>query len=173
MNVKNNKRRKETKLKIGEAFMSLLETKDIRKISVSDICKIANINRSTFYSNYLDVYDLADKLRDHLEADLGNIFNGSTMLDNTENSIRFFSHIKDNQLYYKCYFKLGYDSKFELIKYDVSQAEKDFDNKHIKYHVEFFRNGLNSVIRMWIDGGCIESPEDMAEIIRSEYSGRG
>lgn len=30
------------------------------------ICKLAHINRSTFYDNYEDIYDMIDQLRDYV-----------------------------------------------------------------------------------------------------------
>ena len=69
-------------------------------------------------------------------------------------------------------FKLGYDEKHQPYIYDTMRAENDFMGKHIKYHIEFFRNGLNSIIKMWLAGGCKETPEEMAEILKSEYQGR-
>ena len=45
---------------INNAFASLLQDKRLSEITVSDICKVADINRSTFYEKYDDVSDLAD-----------------------------------------------------------------------------------------------------------------
>ena len=83
-----------------------------------------------------------------------------------------FSHIYENQIFYKTYFKLGYDEKHQPYIYDTTRAEKDFKGKHIKYHIEFFKNGLNSIIKMWLNDGCKETPEEMAEILEIEYRGR-
>lgn len=55
MNTKNNKRRRESKHKIENAFIELLQEKEVTAISVTDICKLANVNRTTFYANYLDM----------------------------------------------------------------------------------------------------------------------
>ena len=41
----------------------LIQKKNIEDISVSTICEIAKLNRSTFYSNYIDIYDLAEKVK--------------------------------------------------------------------------------------------------------------
>ena len=48
MNVKNNKRRKESQKKIEQAFIGLLQNREIKDITVSDLIKIAGLNRSTF-----------------------------------------------------------------------------------------------------------------------------
>lgn len=45
-------------------------------------------------------------------------------------------------------------------------------NRHIEYHIEFFKSGFNAVVKKWLAGGCQETPEEMDEIIRSEYQGR-
>lgn len=172
MNTPNNKRRKESVEKIKKAFVNLLQTNTLDKISVSDICKLTGLNRSTFYSNFLDIYDLADKTRESLEREFSNLFADYDYFNDRTGAEKMFEHIKENQLFYKTYFKLCYDNKHLISIYDPLRAEKENINKNIKYHIEFFRNGLNAIIKLWLDDGCVESPAEMAEVIKSEYSGR-
>lgn len=168
MNVKNNKRKRQSINKIEKAFINMLQSKEINQISVTDICKETGLNRSTFYANFIDVYDLADKLREKLEKDFDTQFKEI----NNRDAITMFKHIYENQIFYKTYFKLGYDERHQSYIYDTIRAENDFMGKHIKYHIEFFRNGLNSIIKMWLNDGCNITPEEMAEILKSEYRGR-
>ena len=168
MNVKNNKRKRESIDKIEKSFINMLQKKEINQISVTDICKDTGLNRSTFYANYIDIYDLADKLREKLEKDFESHFSENTARD----AITMFSHIYENQIFYKTYFKLGYDESHKIMNYDEKLAEQFFVNKNIEYHIEFFRHGLNAIIKMWLAGGCRETPEEMAEILKLEYSGR-
>lgn len=172
MNTKNNKRRRESIEKIEKAFVELLQTRELKEITVSDICKRTELNRSTFYANYMDVYDLADKLRKNLEKEFSQMFQDDEGNRERTGALKMFTHIKENQLFYKTYFKLGYDQANQILIYDTVRAQKDFDNKHIRYHIEFFRNGINAIIKMWLDGGCVESPQEMADILRQEYRGR-
>ena len=74
MNVKNNRRRRESIERIEKAFIELLQTRELNEISVSDLCKICELNRSTFYANYVDLYDLADKVRVHLESEVNHLY---------------------------------------------------------------------------------------------------
>ncbi len=174
MNIKNNRRRKESIEKIEKACIELLQTKELAEISVSDICKICGLNRSTFYANYVDIYDLADKIRVNLEEEVMGLYEAElTQRFNSNDYLKLFYHIRDNQLFYKTYFKLGYDEKHQIKLYDIEQATKDFNNEYIAYHIEFFRSGFNAIVKMWLAGGCKESPEVMEQIIRSEYQGRG
>ena len=173
MNTKNNKRRRESVAKIEHVFVSLLQTKELSQITVSDICKKAGLNRTTFYANYLDIYYLADKIKEHLESEMKQLYQEEYENHfNSNDYLKLFRHIKDNQLFYKTYFKLGYDNNYEVVLYDYAQAKKYFDDKHIEYHIEFFKSGLNAVLKKWLENDCAEMPEEIAEIIQSEYQGR-
>ena len=172
MNVKNNKRRRESQDRIEKAFVELLQTKEIKDISVSEIIKISGLNRSTFYANYIDVFDLADKVRTRLESEFSDLFADYDYFNDRGGALKMFSHIKDNQLFYKTYFKLCYDEKHLISVCDPKRAAIEQVDSNLKYHIEFFRNGLNAIIKLWLNGGCKESPEKMAEVLKQEYRGR-
>lgn len=172
MNTKNNKRRKESVRKIEKAFIELLQTRELKDVTVSDICKLTGLNRSTFYANFIDIYDLADKMREHLEKDFGELFQNNSNGQTSGGALKMFTHIYENQLLYKTYFKLGYDESHKINIHDIDRAESDFNNKYVDYHIEFFRNGLNAIIKKWLKEGCKETPEEMAMILKQEYRGR-
>lgn len=170
MNVKNNKRRKESRAKIEAVFLDLIQEKELNQISVSEICKKSGLNRTTFYANYVDIYDLADTIRKTLEENY--FYNYFEPNQNHDFFLKLFHHIKENQLLYKTYFKLGYDNNYKIIGYSKELALKHFNNKFIEYHYEFFRSGITAIIKMWLNNGCKETPEEICEIINSEYSKR-
>ena len=173
MNTVNNKRKKESKEKIEKVFIELIQFKEINEISVTDICNLSKLNRSTFYANYMDIYDLADKVKENLEQDFLNLYEDERKHQyNSNNFLKLFIHIKENQLFYKTYFKLGFDNNYNITIYDTNLSKKYFGNKFIDYHIEFFRNGLTSIIKMWLKNGCKESPEEINSILESEYSYR-
>ena len=172
MNVKNNKRRRDSQDKIEKAFVELLQIREIKEITVSDLIKITGLNRSTFYANYMDIFDLADKTREKLENEFSNLFANYDYFNERSGALKMFTHIKDNQIFYKTYFKLCYDDRFLISIYDVKRAEKEHMDQNLNYHIEFFRNGLNAIIKLWLANGCRESPEEMAEVLKLEYRGR-
>ena len=173
MNTKNNRRRLASRMKIGDAFLELLRTKELQRITVSDICKAAGVNRSTFYANYADVYDLADRLREYLEEQVATLYQkereGSF---NSNDFLRLFRHIQKNRVLYEIYFKLGYDNQIGLVQYDFELAGAAFENRDVEYHIEFFKSGLNAILKRWLASGCEKTPEEMNEILESEYRGR-
>lgn len=174
MNTKNNRRRRESVERIKKTFVELLQTRELNQITVSDICKRCSLNRNTFYVNYIDIYDLADKVSAHLEEEVNRLYKAEQQQGfNSNDYLRLFRHIKENQLFYTTYFKLGYDKQLNRkYYYDVNLARQHFDNKHIEYLIEFFKSGFNEIVKMWLRGGCKEMPEEMDSIIRSEYQGR-
>ncbi len=174
MNTPNNRRRKESMERIESTFVELLQSRELNEITVSDICKRCGLNRSTFYANYEDVYALADKLKDDLERDVMKLYEPEYSGQfNSHDYLKLFRHMKENRIFYQTYFKLGYDDKHPIKLYDTMRAEQDFGGEHIWYHIEFFRAGFNAIVKMWMAGGCKESPEEMDAILRSEYRGRG
>ncbi len=172
MNTKNNKRRMATRKNIENVFMELLQSKELSEISVTDICKRCGINRSTFYANYIDIYNLADNIRDGLFDAVNDLYEEDAYNNVGIDYLKLFRHIKDNQLFYKTYFKLGYDNKHMVDLSLLGEKSMLFPKEQLGYHIEFHKAGLNAVIKKWLAGGCVESPEEMVGIIESEYKSR-
>lgn len=174
MNTKNNKRKRESRQRIEQVLVELLQTRELHQISVSALCKRAGLNRSTFYANYVDIYGLADAIREGLEEQVAELYREEVEQGfNSNNYLRLFQHIAQNQIFYQTYFKLGYDEQqYKIWNYDTALAERHFDNRFITYHMEFFKSGLTKIIKLWLKNGCRETPEEMFEIIKSEYRGR-
>ncbi len=172
MNTKNNKRRQATKENIEKTFIELLQTREISQITVSDICKITQYNRTTFYANYLDIYDLADKIRNRLEAEVNELYENELFYNCGYDYFKLFQHIKDNQIFYLTYFKLGYDSKHTVDLGSISQKQIGRPTEDLDYHIEFHKAGLNAIIKKWLASGCDKTPEAMVKIIQDEYTNR-
>lgn len=173
MNTKNNRRKKASMRLMEETFLRLLEDRELESITVSELCKACDLNRSTFYANYLDIYDLADHVRARLEEEVGLLYrdeHGYT----SGNFLKLFRHIRDNQLLYRTYFKLGYADRLPIdhFGYDTALARQHFGDRYVRYHMEFFRQGFNAIVRMWLLGGCQETAEEMNGILMAEYRGR-
>ncbi len=147
MNTKNNKRRQATIEKIEKVFLELLQKKEITQITVSDICKQSELNRSTFYANYLDIYDLADKIRKKLESEVNELYENDTFNNCANDYLKLFNHIRDNQIFYNTYFKLGYDNEHTVDISLLTDANKVFPEEHLEYHIEFHKAGLNAIIK--------------------------
>ena len=106
---------------------------------------LADIERSTFYAHYKDVSALGNACAEDIEKRLSEVSHSA------DDFAWIFEYIKDQPEVFSVYFKLG-----------VSKTTGD-------YKKIFFRTGAYSVAKMWFDGGCIEPPEQMGDIIKREY----
>lgn len=94
MKVKNlNSSSKKTKQLIKESFINLLyEEGDIQKVKVTELVKRANIDRTTFYSHYDNIYALAqdfeDEFLDLIDIEIDNI-------NSYDDLFMFFDRLKD------------------------------------------------------------------------------
>ncbi len=172
MNIPNNNRKRKSQEKIKKAFIELLQKKKIEEIKVTDIVKLAKINRSTFYTNYIDIYDLANKVKMKLFDDYKELYKEEHKnRKHSYNYLPMFQDIKNNQLFYKTLFKLNFDFKEYYDNHlEIKEAIKYYGTtKNMEYHIEFFKAGMTAIIKKWLANGCVETPEEMVAIINSEY----
>lgn len=103
MKVQNlNSSSRKTRRLIKKVFAEMLsEKKELGKISVSELCKRADISRGTFYSHYDDIYGVAEDYENELiDAFFDNArLVGSQNIDHFIDS--FFEFIRQNNENYR------------------------------------------------------------------------
>lgn len=57
---------------IKSAFIELRSKKPLEKITIRELCEKAQINKSTFYAHYKDIYDLSDNMEEEVVASITN-----------------------------------------------------------------------------------------------------
>lgn len=60
--LQTDRRVRRTKALLLKGLISLMETKDVKDISVKELADLADINRSTFYLHYNDIYDMLNQI---------------------------------------------------------------------------------------------------------------
>lgn len=171
-----DRRIKYTKKIIKDTFLELVENKDISKITVSEICDIADINRATFYRYYLNVYDLLDKI----EADFVNeLKDVSDKNDKDSNSVSSFVNVLLNVFVdNKKLVKLLFDSKStthllqDILEIAYIKCRNKWENDlpnlkedDIEYASLFIFNGALGVINFWVKNNFDKDPLDVSKII--------
>lgn len=63
-------REKKTKRSIQNAFLQIRSKKPLEKITVKELCELAEISKATFYLHYKDIYDLSDTLQQQVIKDI-------------------------------------------------------------------------------------------------------
>ena len=173
MNKVNNARNRQSNIAIQKAYLNLVISRnDISTITVSDICKKAGINRTTFYSHYDCIADLDDAIFEWMVEEFLKVFNEEA--ESARHSFDFaklFRNISENQIFYRIYFKMGFDFRKLFLKNGAADIAGQFykDTSHIDYHIEFFAAGITAIIKKWLNEGCREDPETIGKILQEEY----
>ena len=178
MNVKNNLRYKISSEKIETAFLTLILNHRYEDITISQVCKKANINRSTFYCHYDDINDLIIKIESKFAKGMATIFNYGERQTH-DAFIEMFVFVKKNQYFYKAFLNIPYITLAETntktnILTNVKEKKSSLIKNEIEvfYRASFFGAGIKELCRIWLDRGCKESPEEMAQLLYKEYSNR-
>ncbi len=163
MNKKDNKSKQNSKSKIANAFMELVDSKAIKDITVTDLCIKANVNRSTFYACYIDIYDLIEKIGEKAFRDFQELHKDDS---DFEYLIKLLRYIKENQLFYKTYAKLRTDNYFDNVGFGRLNKHIEPDDAYTEYNRAFVRAGASKVINLWLERDCDITPEELYEIIK-------
>lgn len=63
---KENRNARRSRKMIRQAFKQLLEKKGFHRITVTDLVDRADLNRSTFYAHYPDIYGIVDEMQEEI-----------------------------------------------------------------------------------------------------------
>jgi len=178
MNIKNNSRYKASSEKIETAFLTLILNHKYEDISISEVCKQAGVNRSTFYCHYDDINDLIIKIEGKFAKGMAGIFNYGERQTH-EAFVEMFNFVKENKYFYKAFLNIPYvtlaetNTKIDVLKHIGENNLIDKSNRMgIFYRASFFGAGIKELCRLWLQFDCKETPEEMASLLLEEYKNR-
>lgn len=177
MNVKNNARYQENEKKIKDCFIDLINQKDIKSITVGEICRLAEINRTTFYAHFQDIYALLERLEAEMNSNLYATFREKTTDASFFRSKEYFlavlRFIKEHQNFYRFCLKKrkdfpiseGRESLFQAAVKPNCLIHNITSEDDMMYLFTFYQAGITFIHRRWVENGCKESAEHIADLI--------
>lgn len=170
-----------TKMFLKESLLALMEQKPAGKISTSELCRHAGINRNTFYTHYKTVEELLSEIEKDLydqikEAVDHSWVHGSIALLLEE----LFAIFDANSDFCKVLFQKNYDHFLQkMFEMFYEQAVTDWeilghheDKERLDMLYLFLSCSWLSVIRGWILGEIKENPRELAALIeKANYFG--
>ena len=183
-----------TAKKMDKALISLLEEKSFEYITVSEICKRANVNRSTFYLHYENTVDLLDETARFLLDDFMAYFNVD--VKNITNKIKessldelnfisneylqpYLTYIEDNKSVFSTVLlhsvPFGFNEIFQRLYENVFNPileRYNYPNADRKYAMMFYLNGITAVVTEWLKDGCEKTIGEVSQIIYGCIFGR-
>ncbi|CAN7361478.1 TetR/AcrR family transcriptional regulator [Paenibacillus sp. LjRoot153] len=167
--IKNNRRTKYTIDLIKETFIKLLETKKLAQITATEICKLADINRGTFYLHYKDPFELFEVMQDEFNQEvMATLETGESTCTTEESLVNLLHIIQAKKTMYKILISERENTDF------LSQVLlADYVRRNGKgvltmdYSFTYKVHGSIGVINQWLGSNSDESPRTIAYLISS------
>jgi len=174
MNTVDNRRVQYTKRVLKESFLELLLNKPAGLITVTEICSGADVNRTTFYMHYDDVYDLKRKIEDEfydtLVASIERYFHSGaeyasmipvyeTIAKNERLCQALFGRYGDDAFLNRCC-EIQKDQMVSFLKKTYPALPK----QTLESMRCYIMNGCMGVIKNWVYGGMKGDPVQLAQL---------
>ena len=161
-----DRRVRKTKTRILQAFETLSRKKAVSQITVAGLCELADINRSTFYQYYADIYALFEEIEQEYVDRVKNMI--EQLRENDENSqavtqeiLDFLSLNRTAILYFlknrnhTCFFEMCQILLKDLFREKVYQnylVPDSFPRVRLEFAFDFLSAGCYQVDLDWLEG---------------------
>ena len=185
MTVKKDDRRvRYTKMALKETLVQLLEQKTIDRITIKELCEVADVNRSTFYAHYSDQYDLLRQIEQEILQEINEKLSAFNFkMFGPESALvinQIFEYVRENA--HLCRVLLGENGDTALqqglmaIIHEYTMKEwpgqTGLDQDTGQYLRLYAVNGCLGIVQEWIRTGMGRSTSELADlVIKMTYSG--
>lgn len=184
-NEKKDRRIRKTEKQLLDGLTYLMQTKSINDITVRELSDIVDINRSTFYLHYQDIYDMIEHIEDNLIEQFTQTLNSNhkrngelTEQEFKKVMVSIFEFLLQNRTICKALIGHNGDIKFlnkineiiseriqELLRNYASNKYSDTDLELVKH---YFVSGCIGLVQCWFkyDDKTLEvtDPNHMANL---------
>lgn len=163
-----------TKKVIRDTFLSLLREKSVKQITVTELCRQAEINRATFYKHYRDAYDLLEQIE--MEA-LGHLWETARQIqgiDAMDHFVRLLERAREHHQEFAVIASQNGDPFFsQRVSACLYDSARDAVFRHLPTLPEderamvncFLERGGSGVLEHWMKTGMVQEPETVARLI--------
>lgn len=150
---------------IRQAFFELLKEKNFEKITVTDVVKKADVNRSTFYAHYPDVMGVVEEIQEEILEYTQQFMDHVDFKDFYENPKPHLQHIiklvaENNELYRLLMTSAMAAKQMDQLKYIlIDRTIETLDGKgrfrdkfELEFSTRFFMGGVVDVYTQWLNG---------------------
>lgn len=168
-----------TKRKLSKSLISLLTSKSITEIDVSELCEKAGINRTTFYKHYASLYHLLDELIVQFFKRIETLFLSLSSGENTTSKVAYLlKYLKQNREFVTIIMNNNSFSSISerliqlnficnLINSNIQYRKNDYVSED--YYVDFIISGWIAAIRRWVNENCVLDVNTLARLLTSIY----
>lgn len=179
---KTDRRIRKTEAQLRKGLLELLKEKNIQNITVQELVDKVDMNRSTFYLHYKDIYDLLEHIEKNYFDDFHAFMDSHKVVTDinkinedkiTDTMIDYFRFLKENEDLVTVL--IGYNGDLSFSKrqietltetiygwlYDDLGIVKNQQNEDVFQYCTYGAIGL---VRNWVINGYQESPESIGRL---------
>lgn len=165
---------KKSKLSLKQALLILMNKKSFNKITIKELCNLANLNRSTFYDNYSDINELLLDIHTDVFESMSKVLRDSrkvlcenTCEENIRSLTKILNYIDANRDTFQLLLSNNEENMFEknmmdyYMKLYVTDSASYMDRYIYMYHCV----GSFSLVNQWLRDERPCSSNELARLI--------
>lgn len=173
MNTADNQRYRDNERHLILTMLHLMERYEYATITVTRLCKVAGLHRSTFYTHFKDIDDLLVHILNYLSDEQDALIRNHPEQRFPQEIIRMYLNaVRERHYFYRILYgrpTFGLSRNRQLYVWErviepwflhnsIGQAYRD-----TFYH--FFFYGFTAIMRRWLENGCDTDTEMLAAMI--------
>ena len=177
----NDRRVKRTKRALRDALLTLLKTKSVNQITVTELTALADVNRATFYFYYTDIVDMllsvqAEAYNSFKEFALDSLTIIKDKFNLTEFLEKFLNFCLENESI--CKFVICSDTNSQVYKRIKKLLLSNIlDSKYIypenspaRYYTDYVMAAMTGAVAEWMNDGMIVPVHEFAEYLATFHT---
>ena len=178
---RHEKKARSTDRRIIDALMALIEKKPFTDVTVSELCRKAGVNRTTFYTHFHSTADVLALLEKEIIDDFLATFRGKDDPRETQPNllqrqtlIPYLEYVRDHRRSYRLYMSLSifrhdlhHDLLMEMVFVPQLARFGQTDRNRVEYLAAYYLSGINAIVSRWVDADCKDPIETIYDIILS------
>lgn len=167
-----DRRVKYTRMVLRDSLLNLLSTKSLDQISISELCREADVNRNTFYNHYNAPFEIFHELEDDifedLQRQLKNVKDQKKIIliackvleKNKKMSKIIYSDIEHSRILSKVISSLS-----TIGSQNQEKTQTEQEKELVRYLHIFGEKGAVAIIKDWVISGFNQPVESIAEFV--------
>ena len=174
--MKENQRIAISKRLLRESLLRLLQTKELGEISITELCREAEINRATFYKYYSTPQDVLSDITMALIKEMKKIYRPLRTLDEVKTCVeKICEYVYEHADLIRLLIRANVDMEIAAAISELHQnfredkeslgVLKGADDETLQMTAAFIGGGSYFLIRKWLLEDIRKTPEEVAELI--------
>lgn len=159
---------KKTQYKIVQAMFTLLEEESFNKITVNNIIEKVDINRSTFYRNFVDKYEVIEIMEDTFiksspfsnKEFVKSIINSVVLSKEPLDAYKAIYFMEENYDYVKIFLSENFPSSFKdklitflksVVRENITNINKNISNLELDFIANYLANNVLNTLTYYVE----------------------